>query len=71
MIACGDERVRVRGRFRCLAMENVARRASHVSAVRRLRYLADTAGGCNPDFDPFRRLPLTWFYNYPGDRPTG
>ena len=52
-------------------MENVHRRTSHVSAVRRLRHLADTAGGCNPDFDPFRRLPLTWYYNYPGESDDG
>lgn len=71
MIATADEELRVRGRFRCLAMENTARLCSHVSAVRRLRYLADTAGGCNPDFDPFRRLPLTWFYNYPGESGDG
>lgn len=30
------------------------------SRVRRLRYLRDTAGGCSPGFDAFRRLPLTW-----------
>ena len=71
LIACGNETLRVRGRFRCLTMENVDRPTSHVSAVRRLRYLADTAGGCNPDFDPFRRLPLTWFYNYPGETGDG
>ena len=70
-IVCADQPLRVRGRFRCLTLENTARRASHVSAVRRLRYLADTAGGCNPDFDPFRRLPLTWFYNYPGETDDG
>ena len=63
LIATADEAVHVRGRFHCLALENVHRPSSHVSAVRRLRYLADTAGGCNPDFDPFRRLPLTWYYN--------
>jgi hypothetical protein len=39
--------------------------------VRRLRYLLDTAGGCNPDFDPFRRLPLTWFPNHPGESGDG
>ncbi len=71
LIVCGHEQLRVRGRFHCLTMENVHRHASHVSAVRRLRYLADTAGGCNPDFDPFRRLPLTWFYNYPGETGDG
>ena len=57
--------------FVCLALENVAVHGRHVSAVRRLRYLADTAGGCNPDFDPFRRLPLTWYYNYPGESNDG
>ncbi len=71
LIAAGDEALRVRGRFVCLAMENVGRRTRHVSAVRRLRFLADTAGGCNPDFDPFRRLPLTWYYNYPGETDDG
>lgn len=65
LIACAHETIRVRGRFQCLAMENVNRHTSHVTAVRRLRYLADTAGGCNPDFDPFRRLPLTWHYSHP------
>lgn len=70
-IVCAAERLRVRGSFRCLTMENVRSASSHVSAVRRLRYLADTAGGCNPDFDPFRRLPLTWFYNYPGETDDG
>ena len=71
VIACGDEAVKVRGRFRALAMENVQRRTSHVSAVRRLRYLVDSAGGCNPDFDPFRRLPLTWYANLPGESGDG
>jgi hypothetical protein len=71
LIACGEESLRVRGRLQCLSMENVDRPASHVSAVRRLRYLADTAGGCNPDFDPFRRLPLTWYYNEPGESDDG
>ena len=71
MIACPGGEIRVGGRFVCLAMENLARPTSHVSAVRRLRFLADTAGGCNPDFDPFRRLPLTWAYNYPGESGDG
>jgi hypothetical protein len=71
LIVCADEELRVGGQFRCLTMDNINRGASHVSAVRRLRYLADTAGGCNPDFDPFRRLPLTWFYNYPGESDDG
>ncbi|MCX7826540.1 MAG: hypothetical protein N2689_13420 [Verrucomicrobiae bacterium] len=71
LIACGQQEIKVRGRFMCLTMENVGRITSHVSTARRLRYLADTAGGCNPDFDPFRRLPLTWYYNYPGESGDG
>ncbi|MBI5388627.1 MAG: hypothetical protein HZA90_28530 [Verrucomicrobia bacterium] len=71
VIACGAESVQVRGRFTCLTMETPQRHTSHVSTVRRLRYLADTAGGCNPDFDPFRRLPLTWQYPYPGEEGDG
>ncbi|MCY2954686.1 MAG: hypothetical protein NTU53_22370 [Planctomycetota bacterium] len=61
----------MRGRFQCLAIEQPARKASHISAVRRLRHLLDTAGGCNPDFDPFRRLPLTWYADYPGESADG
>lgn len=71
IVACAQEAIPVRGCFQCLAMENVRQTASPVSTVRRLRFLADTAGGCNPDFDPFRRLPLTWFYNYPGETGDG
>lgn len=71
VIACDSEAVRMRGRLRGLAMENVGRTSSHVSAVRRLRYLVDSAGGCNPDFDPFRRLPLTWYANYPDETADG
>jgi hypothetical protein len=71
LIACGEEVIQVRGQFSCLAIEHEGRKSSHVSSVRRLRYLADTAGGCNPDFDPFRRLPLTWFLPYPGETGDG
>ena len=71
LIVTADQSLRVRGRFAALTMENVTRPTSHVSAVRRLRFMADTAGGCNPDFDPFRRLPLTWFYNDPGETDDG
>ncbi len=66
LVACAQEEVRVRGRFDCLAMENPQRRFAHVSTARRLRYLLDTAGGCNPHFDPFRRLPLTWHLDAQG-----
>lgn len=71
LVTCGSETVKVRGQFSCLAMENTKGATRHVSTARRLRYLADTAGGCNPDFDPFRRLPLTWQYNYPGESGDG
>ena len=71
VIACGPDEVRVRGHFECLALEKLDRKQSHVSAVRRLQYLMDTSGGCNPDFAPFRRLPLTWYMNYPGETGDG
>jgi hypothetical protein len=71
VIACGEEIVRVRGQFECLALEKLDRRRSHVSTARRLPYLLDTSGGCNPDFAPFRRLPLTWYVNYPGESGDG
>ncbi|MCC6153001.1 MAG: hypothetical protein IT367_04550 [Candidatus Hydrogenedentes bacterium] len=37
----------------------------------RLRYLRDSSGGCNFDFDPFRRLPLTWQMQQPGETGDG
>lgn len=71
VIACGQEAIQVRGQFECLALEKLDRKQSHVSTVRRLQYLLDTSGGCNPDFAPFRRLPLTWYMNYPGESGDG
>lgn len=71
LIASGSECLNVRGRFTCLSMENIDRTWSHVSSARRLRFLSDSAGGCNPDFAPFRRLPLTWYMNYPGETQDG
>jgi len=71
LIACGGEEVAVRGRFRCLAVEKIDRKTSHISTARRLRYLVDTAGGCSFDFDPFRRLPLTWYLDSPGQQGDG
>lgn len=68
---CGEEALRVRGQFECLALEKEDRKSRHVSAARRLRYLLDTAGGCNPALAPFRRLPLTWYMNYPGETGDG
>lgn len=71
LIACGAEQLRVRGRFRCLTLEKVDRTTSHISTARRLNYLVDTAGGCSFDFDPFRRLPLTWYLDHPGQQGDG
>jgi hypothetical protein len=71
VIATGQEAIRVCGHFDCMALEKRDRKQSHVSTVRRLQYLVDTAGGCNPDFAPFRRLPLTWYMNYPGESGDG
>ena len=71
IIASGEQVIRVRGSFECLALEKPDRKQSHVSTARRLPYLLDTAGGCNPDFAPFRRLPLTWYMNYPGESDVG
>ena len=71
LIACGEEGIRVRGRFECLALEKADRKTNHVSTARRLRYLLDTAGGCNPHFAPFRRLPLTWYMSRPGESGDG
>lgn len=71
VIACGEQDVPVRGRFRCLALEKTDRTESHISTARRLRYLLDTAGGCSFDFDPFRRLPLTWYLDSPGQQGDG
>ena len=71
LIVAGEERLRVRGTFACLMLDNANRRASHVPAAMRLRFLKDTSGGCNFDFDPFRRLPLTWYMDRPGQLDDG
>jgi len=67
-IACGDQLVatrdrplRGRGDVRLWCIEDGEAATTHCSATRRLPYLRDTAGGCAPGFDAFRRLPLTWF----------
>ena len=61
LIAAPGARVHVRGTFSYWWIEDRGATATHCPAVRRLRYLRDTAGGCAPGFDAFRRLPLTWF----------
>jgi hypothetical protein len=58
--ATGSAPIRVRGHFRYWALEDSGGATPACSAVRRLRYLRDTAGGCSPGFDAFRRLNLTW-----------
>ena len=55
------EQLPVRGTVTCLTLEHKGRSARPISPIMRLRYLRDSAGGCNFDFDPFRRLPLTWY----------
>lgn len=66
LIVCANEEIPVRGQFRCLTLEKTDRTASHISTARRLQYLLDSAGGCSFDFDPYRRLPLTWYMDCPG-----
>jgi hypothetical protein len=60
LIATPSTALRVRGRFRYWEIEDAGATQVACSAVRRLRYLKDTAGGCSPGFDAFRRLNLTW-----------
>ena len=58
-LAAGES-VDVRGDFRAVYIRLNGQKNRPTSIVRRLRFLKDTAGGCNPGFDPFRRLLLTW-----------
>ncbi|NUM52620.1 MAG: hypothetical protein HUU46_03150 [Candidatus Hydrogenedentes bacterium] len=67
----GNRPLRVRGSFACLTVEKPDTQAKHIPSVMRLRYLRDSSGGCNFDFDPFRRLPLTWHMTKPGERGDG
>jgi len=67
----GDATLRVRGRFSCLTFACDGPAMRPIPPAMRLRYLKDTSGGCNFDFDPFRRLPLTWFVNLPGESNDG
>ena len=63
LTATADEPIRVRGKFRYWWIENTDIFMTHITTTRRLRYLRETAGGCNFAFDPFRRLPMTWHCN--------
>lgn len=60
LIATSGRPLRVRGRCRFWAIDDANGAPAPGSAVRRLRFLRDTAGGCSPGFDAFRRLNLTW-----------
>ena len=60
LVVRADAPLRLRGSLRYWWIEDLAPAARPEAAVRRLRYLKDTAGGCAPGFDAFRRLPLTW-----------
>lgn len=71
LVVARGESMRVRGRFSCLTLEHAGRPERHVPAVMRLRYLRDSSGGCNFDFDPFRRLPLTWSMSHAGETGDG
>ncbi len=71
LVVRGAEDIAVRGDFACLSIEKTDQGASHISTARRLRYLIDTAGGCSFEFDPVRRLPLTWRIDHPGQRGDG
>ena len=65
------ETLQVHGDFACFSLENIHLQTFPCSKARRLRFLLDTAGGCSPGFDPFRRLPLTWAPHYPGESGDG
>lgn len=71
MITVADEVMKVRGKFECLTVENMGLKTRCVPPVMRLRYLKDSSGGSNFDFDAFRRLPLTWYVNLPGEMHDG
>jgi hypothetical protein len=59
-ILVGEQPLRVRGDFRYWFIDT-PRPLQHISALRRLRYLKDTAGGCNFQFDAFRRMSMTYY----------
>ena len=59
-ILVGSESLRVKGDFRYWFIET-PEPIQHISSLRRLRYLKDTSGGCNFQFDAFRRMSLTYY----------
>jgi hypothetical protein len=60
LVATGNQPLRARGSGILWWIEDLDPSTGEASRVRRLRYLRDTAGGCSPGFDAFRRLALTW-----------
>ena len=60
LVVTAERPARVRGPVRYWWIEDLQRDRTPTPTARRLRYLQDTAGGCAPGFDAFRRLPLTW-----------
>lgn len=60
LVVSAEAPLRLRGSLRYWWIEDLDPTDRPEAAVRRLRYLKDTAGGCAPGFDAFRRLPLTW-----------
>jgi hypothetical protein len=71
LVVAGGESLRVRGSFACLSIEQPSATTRTAPSVMRLRYLRDSSGGCNFDFDPFRRLPLTWQMHQAGETGDG
>jgi hypothetical protein len=72
LIVTAEAPLQARGRFGYWWMELPAGPRPPGSASRRLRYLKDTAGGCAPGFDAFRRLTLPWeAYTGTRERPDG
>jgi hypothetical protein len=60
LVATRDQPLHVRGRGLVWWIDDADAATHETARVRRLRFLRDTAGGCSPGFDEFRRLALTW-----------
>jgi hypothetical protein len=72
LLVAPEATLRVRGAFGYWWMQTPPGVIPPGPSVRRLRYLKDTAGGCAPGFDAFRRLPLTWqSFTGTSERPDG
>ena len=72
LLATAREPLRLRGACGYWWMDVPRANALPCASTRRLRYLKDTAGGCAPGFDAFRRLTLTWQpFSGTAERPDG